>query len=130
MRVAVARLAVSTSDEPSNKELKLTKPGQIGASQLNSSVRRTPGGNAINASAIALGSWSRPVSGRIERRPRVMPRRVRGARHAPCTLHGIAPCRGALGLLPLGLLAVATARLSTRGERFSRVTGWRFIEGA
>jgi hypothetical protein len=26
---------------PQNKELKLTKPGQNGASQLNSSVRRT-----------------------------------------------------------------------------------------
>jgi hypothetical protein len=28
-------------DEPANKELKLTKPGTIGASQLNSSVRPT-----------------------------------------------------------------------------------------
>jgi len=29
---------------PPNKELKLTKPGTIGASQLNSSVVRTVGG--------------------------------------------------------------------------------------
>jgi hypothetical protein len=29
------------SAEPQNKELKLTKPGTIGASQLNSSVLRT-----------------------------------------------------------------------------------------
>jgi hypothetical protein len=32
---------VRSSTTPSNKELKLTKPGTIGASQLNSSVRRT-----------------------------------------------------------------------------------------
>ena len=31
---------------PPNKELKLTKPGTIGASQLNSSVRRTAGVDA------------------------------------------------------------------------------------
>jgi hypothetical protein len=29
------------NSKPSNKELKLTKPGQVGASQLNSGVLRT-----------------------------------------------------------------------------------------
>ena len=33
---------------PSNKELKLTKPGMIGASQLNSSVRRLIVGNSCS----------------------------------------------------------------------------------
>jgi hypothetical protein len=39
---------VGSGARPSNKELKLTKPGTIGASQLNSSVRRTSRGSEGN----------------------------------------------------------------------------------
>jgi hypothetical protein len=39
--------------EPSNKELKLTKPGEIGASQLNSSVRPTRGGSRVRTDEAA-----------------------------------------------------------------------------
>jgi hypothetical protein len=38
-----AGLTVPGSSRPSNKEMKLTKPGQDGPSQLISSVRRTLG---------------------------------------------------------------------------------------
>jgi len=47
--------------EPQNKELKLTKPGQNGASQLNSSVRRA---HVVSPTSTALAprTIDRPLS--------------------------------------------------------------------